>query len=91
VRTAARKVQGQDLPWKEIIDSGCPRKGEVVRLGPQHVRNGRIRIEGTHGSEDVDIPFLDVLSAQQCNAFVAMLGAETLDDTPALFAGVGSA
>src|SRR5262249_39275338 len=29
------------------------RKGEVVRLGPQHVRNGRIRIERTHGSEDV--------------------------------------
>jgi alkanesulfonate monooxygenase SsuD/methylene tetrahydromethanopterin reductase-like flavin-dependent oxidoreductase (luciferase family) len=23
VRTAARKVQGQDLAWKEIIDSGC--------------------------------------------------------------------
>ena len=32
------------------------RRGEVVRLGPQHVRNGRIRIERTHGSEDVDIP-----------------------------------
>ena len=32
------------------------RKGEVVRLGPQHVRNGRIRIERIHGSEDVDIP-----------------------------------
>src|SRR5262249_54453298 len=31
------------------------RRGEVVRLGPQHVRNGRIRIERTHGSEDVDI------------------------------------
>ena len=32
------------------------RKGEVVRLGPQHARNGRIRTERTHGSEDVDIP-----------------------------------
>jgi integrase len=32
------------------------RRGEVVRLGPQHVRNGRIRIERTHGSDDVDIP-----------------------------------
>ena len=32
------------------------RRGEVVRFGPQHVRNGRIRIERTHGSEDVDMP-----------------------------------
>jgi integrase len=31
------------------------RKGEVVRLGPQHVQNGRIRIERTHGSRDVNI------------------------------------
>src|SRR5262249_4515541 len=31
------------------------RRGEVVRLGPQHVRNGRIRIQRTHGSGDVDI------------------------------------
>jgi hypothetical protein len=31
------------------------RKGEVVRLGPQHVHNGRIRIMRTHGSRDVDI------------------------------------
>ena len=29
------------------------RRGEVVRLGPQHVRNGHIRIERIHGSEDV--------------------------------------
>jgi integrase len=26
------------------------RRGEVVRLGPQHVKSGRIRIERTHGS-----------------------------------------
>jgi integrase len=31
------------------------RRGEVVRLGPQHVKNGRIRIERTHGSKDVNI------------------------------------
>jgi integrase len=31
------------------------RRGEVVRLGPQHVKNARIRIERTHGSEDVDM------------------------------------
>jgi integrase len=39
------------------------RKGEVVRLGPQHVRNGRIRIERTHGSDDVDIPMSPELQA----------------------------
>jgi integrase len=43
------------------------RKGEVVRLGPQHVRNGRIRIERTHGSEDVDIPISPQLQAA-CDA-----------------------
>jgi integrase len=31
------------------------RRGEVVRLGPQHVKDGRIRIERTHGSKDVNI------------------------------------
>lgn len=39
------------------------RRGEVVRLGPQHVRNGRIRIERTHGSENVDIPMSPELQA----------------------------
>jgi hypothetical protein len=34
-----------------------------VRLGPQHVRGGRIRIERTHGSEDVDIPVSPELQA----------------------------
>lgn len=43
------------------------RKGEVVRLGPQHVRKGRIRIERTHGSEDVDIPISPELQAA-CDA-----------------------
>ena len=43
------------------------RKGEVVHLGPQHVRNGRIRIERTHGSEDVDIPISPQLQAA-CDA-----------------------
>ena len=32
------------------------RRGEVVRLGPQHVKNAHIRIERTHGSADVEIP-----------------------------------
>ena len=43
------------------------RRGEVVRLGPQHVKNGRIRIERTHGSEDVDIPVSPQLQAA-CDA-----------------------
>ena len=43
------------------------RRGEVVRLGPQHVRNGRIRIERTHGSNDVDIPMSPELQAA-CDA-----------------------
>jgi integrase len=43
------------------------RRGEVVRLGPQHVKNGRIRIERTHGSADVDIPVSPELQAA-CDA-----------------------
>ena len=39
------------------------RRGEVVRLGPQHVQNGRIRIARTHGSRDVDNPLTDDLQA----------------------------
>src|SRR6185437_2995034 len=43
------------------------RRGEVVRLGPQHVRNGRIRIERTHGSNDVEIPMTPELQSA-CDA-----------------------
>lgn len=43
------------------------RRGEVVKLGPQHVKSGRIRIERTHGSDDVDIPISPELQAA-CNA-----------------------
>jgi integrase len=43
------------------------RRGEVVKLGPQHVKKGRIRIERTHGSDDVDIPISPELEAA-CNA-----------------------
>jgi integrase len=39
------------------------RRSEVVRLGPQHVRNGRIRIERSKGSDDVDIPMSPELQA----------------------------
>jgi integrase len=43
------------------------RRGEVVRLGLQHVKNGHIRIERTHGSNDVDIPVSPELQAA-CDA-----------------------
>jgi integrase len=39
------------------------RRGEVVRLGPQHVSGGRIRITRTHGSRDVDLPVTPELQA----------------------------
>ena len=48
------------------------RRGEVVRFGPQHIRNGRIRIERTHGSEDVDMPMSPELQAA-CDASAFML------------------
>jgi hypothetical protein len=40
----------------EFCLESTSRRGEVVRLGPQHVRDGRIRIARIHGSDDVDIP-----------------------------------
>ena len=43
------------------------RRGEIVRIGPQHVRNGRIHIERTHGSRDVDLPMSAELQAA-CDA-----------------------
>jgi integrase len=43
------------------------RRGEVVRLGPQHVKNGRIRIKRTHGSRDVNILMSPELQAA-CDA-----------------------
>ena len=43
------------------------RRGEIVRIGPQHVRNGRIHIERTHGSRDVNLPMSAELQAA-CDA-----------------------
>lgn len=43
------------------------RRGEIVRIGPQHVKNGWIRIERTHGSSDVEIEMSDELQSA-CNA-----------------------
>src|SRR5262249_21178824 len=36
---------------------------EIVRLGPQHVRDGRIRIDRIRGSRPVDIPLTPELKA----------------------------
>jgi integrase len=43
------------------------RRCEVVRLGPQHVKDGRIRIERAKGSHDVDIPVTPELQSA-CDA-----------------------
>jgi integrase len=43
------------------------RRCEVVRLGPQHVKHGRIRIERAKGSHDVDILMTPELQAA-CDA-----------------------
>jgi integrase len=39
------------------------RRCEVVRLGPQHVKDGRIRIERAKGGKDVDIALTPELRA----------------------------
>ena len=52
---------------RRIALETASRRGEVVQLGPQHVRNGRIKIERTHGSADVDIPMTLELEAA-CDA-----------------------
>jgi integrase len=47
----------------EFALEAVSRRAEVVRLGPQHVRNGRIRIERVKGSREVDIPLTPELAA----------------------------
>ena len=39
------------------------RKGEIVRFGPQHIKDGRIKIERLKGSRPVDIPLTPTLRA----------------------------
>src|SRR6266436_3616097 len=51
----------------EFAPETASRRCEVVRLGPQHVKNGRIRIERAHGSKDVDILMSPALRAA-CDA-----------------------
>jgi integrase len=47
----------------EFALEAVSRRAEVVRLGPQHVRNGRICIERVKGSREVDIPVTPELAA----------------------------
>ena len=49
-RLLAARERSSGLSWSSRLETAS-RRGEVVRLGPQHVKDGRIRIERTHGSE----------------------------------------
>jgi integrase len=65
-RTHWRLGTKQRLVFEFALET-VSRRGEVVRFGPQHVYVGnegvrRIRIERTHGSDDVDIPMSDALA-----------------------------
>lgn len=57
-----RRGSDQRLVFEFALETAS-RRGEVVRLGAQHVRDGRIRIARTHGSDDVDIPVPPELKA----------------------------
>jgi integrase len=57
-----RRGSDQRLVFEFAFETAS-RRGEVVRLGAQHVRDGRIRIARTHGSDDVDIPVTPELRA----------------------------
>jgi integrase len=48
--------RGQQRFVMEFALETASRRCEVIRLGPQHVKDGRIRIERAKGSKDVDIP-----------------------------------
>jgi integrase len=51
----------------EFALEAVSRRCEVVRLGPQHIKNSRIRIERAKGSKPVDIPVTPELQAA-CDA-----------------------
>jgi integrase len=57
-----RRGSDQRLVFEFAFETAS-RRGEVVRLGAQHVRDARIRIARTHGSDDVDIPVTPELRA----------------------------
>ena len=47
----------------EFALEALSRRGEIIRLGPQHVKDGWIKIERTHGSDDVEIEVSSDLQA----------------------------
>jgi integrase len=47
----------------EFALEAVSRRCEVVRIGPQHIKAGWIRIERVHGSRDVEIPLTPELQA----------------------------
>ena len=47
----------------EFALEATSRRGEIVGLGPQHVKHGWIHIQRIHGSKDVDIPMSPELKA----------------------------
>jgi len=51
----------------EFALEAVSRRCEVVRLGPQHIKNGVISIQRMHGSADVEIPLTPELQAA-CDA-----------------------
>jgi hypothetical protein len=61
------KLGTQQRLVMEFALEAVSRRCEVVGLGPQHVKDGRIRIERRHGSADVDIPLTPELEAA-CDA-----------------------
>jgi hypothetical protein len=67
------------------------RRCEVVRLGPQHVKDGRIRIERFHGSKDVDILVSPELQAA-CDAMPKghLTYIVTMHGKPRSVAGLGN-
>jgi len=57
------KLGSQERLVLEFALEALSRRCEVVRLGPQHVKDGRIRIARAKGSKDVDIELTPELKA----------------------------
>jgi integrase/recombinase XerD len=74
----------------EFALEAVSRRCEVVRLGPQHVKNGRIRIERSHGSADVDIPLTPELEACGAMPKAHMTYIVTAYGKPRSVAGLGN-
>jgi site-specific recombinase XerC len=85
------KLGTQQRLVMEFALEAVSRRCEVVRLGPQHVKNGRIRIERAKGSKDVDILLTPELQAA-CEAMpkVHMTYIVTAYGKPRSVAGLGN-